>query len=121
MASIDDAREVGVPFIRTFPPGRIDTILDHFREITLEQGGVLIRKGEMNLNLYIVFDGELNIEDGGVHIGTVRTGELCGEMSYLGADVALSTVVAAKKTTTSQDALRPNHCGGIAFNFPTVL
>lgn len=85
-------------FLRTFPSEEIDSILSHFKEIDLEKGAVLIRKGEKNLNLYIVVDGELVVEDGGVHLDNLIEGELCGEMSYLGADVAVSTVAAAKKT-----------------------
>lgn len=85
------------PFLKTFPAEEIDSILKQFKEVNLEKGGVLIRKGETNLNLYIILEGELGVEDGGVHLATLSEGELCGEMSYLGADVAVSTVRAASK------------------------
>ena len=77
VARIDSAVErkygriIDSPFLGTFPPGRIDTILDHFKEIVLEQNGILIRKGEMNLNLYIVFEVELAVVDGGVRLATL--------------------------------------------------
>jgi CRP/FNR family cyclic AMP-dependent transcriptional regulator len=84
--------------LRALPPDQVEIILSQFREIILEEGTVLIRKGEKNLNLYIVFEGELVVESGGVHLATLSEGEICGEMSYLGADVAVSTVKAFKKS-----------------------
>ncbi len=90
---------VDSPLLKTLEPGQIETVLDHFREITVEEGVVLIKKGEKNLNLYIVLEGELVVEDlSAAHQTNLTVGELCGEMSYLGADVALSSIRAAKKT-----------------------
>jgi hypothetical protein len=89
---------VDCPLMRVIPPDQVDRVLGHFREILLEPGAVLIGKGEKNLNLYIVFDGELVVENGGVQLATLSEGEICGEMSYLGADVAVSTVKATTKT-----------------------
>lgn len=90
---------VDSPLLKTLEPGQLDTVFDHFREITVEEGVVLINKGEKNLNLYIILEGELVVEDlSAAHQTTLTAGELCGEMSYLGADVALSTIRATKKT-----------------------
>lgn len=89
---------VSCSLLQTLPPNQLAIILGHFREIILLEGAILIPKGEKNLNLYIVFDGELIVESGGVHLATLLKGEMCGEMSYLGADVAVSTVKATKKT-----------------------
>lgn len=84
--------------LQAIPTEQKELLLNHFRQITLEEGAVLIRQGENNLNLYIVVDGELVIENGGVRLTTLAHGEICGEMSYLGADIAVSTVTATKKT-----------------------
>ncbi len=62
---------VDCPLLQALPPEQIGTVLGHFREIVLEEEVVLIRKGEKNLNLYIVFDGELVVESGGVHLATL--------------------------------------------------
>ena len=91
-------RIIGSPFLKTLPVDQVDDILSHFREITLEDGAILIRKGEENHNFYLVFEGELAVEDNGIFLETLVDGDLCGEMSYLGADIAVSTVRAAKKT-----------------------
>lgn len=80
------------------PLDQRENVLTHFRQITLDEGTVLIRQGESNLNLYIVFDGELIVENGGMYLATLGPGEICGEMSYLGADIAVSTVTATQKT-----------------------
>lgn len=85
------------PFIRTLPSEHIDSILAQFREIIVKQGTVLINKGETNLNLYMVCSGELLVEEGGRQT-VIAAGELCGEMSYLGADLAVATVRAIKET-----------------------
>ncbi|WP_457577376.1 DUF4388 domain-containing protein [Desulfomarina sp.] len=86
------------PFLKALPTDQIEEILAHFREITLMEGAVLIRKGEQNFNLYLIVEGEFQVEDEAVVLGVLKTGELCGEMSYLGADVAVSTVRAVKKS-----------------------
>ncbi len=89
---------VDCSLLQALPSDQVENILSHFREILLDEGAVLIRKGEKNLNLYIVAEGELFVESGGVHLATLAEGEICGEMSYLGADVAVSTVKAIKKS-----------------------
>lgn len=86
------------PLFKAIAPGEFDTLFQHVREIGIEEGAVLIRKGEKNLNLYIIVEGELRVEDFGVQLAILAEGEICGEMSYLGADVAVSTVLASKKT-----------------------
>jgi hypothetical protein len=86
------------PFLKALPTGQIEEILSHFREISLVEGAVLIRKGEQNYNLYLVIEGEFQVEDEEIVLGSLKTGELCGEMSYLGADVAVSTVRAVRKS-----------------------
>jgi CRP/FNR family cyclic AMP-dependent transcriptional regulator len=84
-------------FIRILPAGQINTILSHFRKIPLDKGAILIQKGEQNRNIYIVFEGELRVEDDTIFLAALGEGELCGEMSCLGADIAVSTVRAAEK------------------------
>ncbi len=103
-ASIDSAVEkaygriVDSAFLRALPADRIHILLPNFKEIRLEKGATLIRKGEQNLNLYIVIEGELIVEDNGIVQANIVEGEICGEMSYLGADVAVSTVKAVTDT-----------------------
>ncbi len=77
-------REVGMK--------ELGKIIDRFHYNLLAKGTVLINKGDANLNLYVVLSGELTVSDGPVVIATLSEGEICGEMSYLGKDVATATV-----------------------------
>ncbi|MBW1634860.1 MAG: DUF4388 domain-containing protein [Deltaproteobacteria bacterium] len=88
----------GTPFLRSLPAGQADRILSQFSRTFFEEGVVLIQKGEQNLNLYLVVEGELLVEDDTILLATLAAGDLCGEMSCLGADIAVATVRAAKKT-----------------------
>ena len=88
----------GTPFLRSLPGGQADRILSQFDKVSFKEGAVLIKKGEPNLNLYLVVDGELLVEDETLFLATLGAGELCGEMSCLGADIAVSTVRAVKET-----------------------
>ncbi len=89
---------VDCPLLQVVPPNQVKNVLSQFKEIVLEEGAVLIHQGEYNHNLYIVFDGELTVESSGVYLDTLVAGEICGEMSYLGADTAVSSVKAVRKT-----------------------
>lgn len=91
-------RIVDSPFLRVLPEKSIETFLNACKEIVIEEGGILIHKGEPNLNLYIIMEGGLLVEDTHVVIATLVEGEICGEMSYLGTGVAGSTVRAKKKS-----------------------
>lgn len=86
------------PFLEVIPHEEIVTMSGHLREISVLEGSVLIKKGEKNLNLYSIMEGEFRVEDGELHLATLTEGDLCGEMSYLGADVAVSTVLATKNS-----------------------
>jgi len=62
------------------------------RRITLQDGSYLLQKGEENQNIYIVISGRLVVEDEGLLLATIDENEICGEMSYLGGDTAISSV-----------------------------
>lgn len=75
---------------------QLEVLFRHFKEIVLQEGELLIKKGQKNHNVYLIFDGELAVESDGTQLAVLAEGEICGEMSYLGADVAVSTVRALK-------------------------
>lgn len=86
------------PLLRLLPEKERDELLAEMREILVGEGTVVIHKGEKNCNLYLIVDGELQVEDVGVRLATLAPGDICGEMSYLGADLAVSTVLATKES-----------------------
>lgn len=83
---------------QSFSEKELYEVLKYFKVIDFVKDGLIIKKGELNLNLYMVVAGELVVEDDGVPMATLRRGEICGEMSYLGADVAVSSVRVRKNT-----------------------
>ena len=83
---------------KSFSEKELYEILLNFKVIDFVKDGLIIKKGELNLNLYVVVAGELVVEDDGVPLATLLKGEICGEMSYLGAVVAVSSVRVRKNT-----------------------
>jgi CRP/FNR family cyclic AMP-dependent transcriptional regulator len=59
-------KELKSDFLETFPANKIDLVLRRFRLIELTADSVLIRRGEPNLNLYVVMEGQLTVEEYGV-------------------------------------------------------
>lgn len=92
-------RAIESPLMRTFPRERIDSIMRSFQKIYVDEGKILIQQGKPNLHIFVVFEGELFVEDSGVQLARLAEGDVCGEISYLGKDVASSTVRAGKRAT----------------------
>ncbi len=89
---------VECPLFRTVPPRHLRDMMEYFREERCRRGKILIRKGEPNLDLFVILSGRLSVDDGPVHITTLGPGEICGEMSYLVGNVAGATVSALEET-----------------------
>ena len=67
---------------------------------TIEAGEALIVDGEAAHPLYVLLDGALRIEKGGVPIATVTERGTCvGEMSLLLGSAATADVVASERST----------------------
>ena len=81
-------------FLQLLPRQKRTLVLEQFQKIQVDQDTYLIHQGKPNLNLYLVLSGEFAVEDNGIPLATLNKGEICGEMSYLGADLALASVKA---------------------------
>lgn len=96
--SIEDAvqKEYGVavrsPFLRALPAEKREETLAHFGLIEVSGGTPLILKDQKNMNIYLLLEGILIVENDGFVLARLGQGDICGEMSYLGADMAVSTV-----------------------------
>jgi len=86
------------PLIQLIPEDELKAFVGRFQQETIQEGKVLIHKGESNLYLYMILAGQMLVMDGPVVITSLGPGELCGEMSYLGDDVAAATVRALSDT-----------------------
>ncbi|WP_162096626.1 DUF4388 domain-containing protein [Desulfotalea psychrophila] len=84
--------DINSPFLRALSVDGLDGILEKFKFVELCSGAVLMQKGKRNSSLYLLLEGELLVEDGGFILGRFSAGDICGEMSYLGADLAVSTI-----------------------------
>lgn len=91
-----DPRWLAAPLVGLLSEKEKDVLLSQMHEVVVDDGAVVIRKGEKNCNIYLLLEGELAVEDVGIRLATLTRGDICGEMSYLGADVAVSTVLATK-------------------------
>lgn len=96
--SIEDAvqKEYGVavrsPFLKALPADKLEDTLAHFGLIEISTGTPLILKDFKNMNIYLLLEGTLVVENDGFTLARLGQGDICGEMSYLGADMAVSTV-----------------------------
>ena len=87
-------RIIDCPLFRTVPPEYLREMLGCFREVKIPQGRSLIRKGEPNVDLFVILAGEFSVEDGPINITNLGPGEICGEMSYFAGNVAGASVTA---------------------------
>lgn len=67
-------------------------------ELRLSKGDYLVREGEASTDMYYVQEGTLGVykkkSSGDIQIGTIYSGELVGEMSFLDGSIRSATVKA---------------------------
>jgi CRP-like cAMP-binding protein len=80
------------PVIQAIPEEELSQFISRCQQKLVREGAVLIHKGELNSYLYLIILGQMLVIDGPVVITTLGAGEICGEMSYLGGDVAGASV-----------------------------
>lgn len=85
-------RIVSFPLMQLIPDDELKGLVGRFQQEIIREGKVLIHKGESNLYLYMILSGQMLVMDGPVVITSLGPGEICGEMSYLGDEVAAATV-----------------------------
>lgn len=89
------------PLIKAIPGTEIGGVLRCFRKEHLSPNATLITKGQNSLYLYIVLSGNIVVSNGSLIIASLEPGDICGEMSYLGGDVAGADV----RATTEAEVL----------------
>lgn len=86
------------PLIKTIPDSEINSAVRWFRKEKVTADATLITKGQSSLYLYLILSGELVVSDNSLTIATLKPGDICGEMSYLGKDVAGADVRTISET-----------------------
>ncbi|RUM42662.1 MAG: hypothetical protein DSY80_06810 [Desulfocapsa sp.] len=76
------------PLIKAIPDREIPSAVRCFRKEKVAADVTLITKGQNSLYLYLILSGELAVSDNSLTIASLGPGDICGEMSYLGNDVA---------------------------------
>ena len=74
-------------------------MVDECRVYTLEKGGLLIRQGEFNSNLYLIAKGYIHIVMDEQHIASLGEGDIVGEISSSGISMPVANVVADSNVT----------------------
>ncbi len=86
------------PLLKAIPTNHLKRFISCFKGRVIAKDDTLITKGQLNEYLYILLSGEVIVEDGKVPITRLGEGELCGEMSYFGDNIASTSVRALKET-----------------------
>jgi len=89
------------PIIQAVSESDLSYIVRCFRKEYLPADSTIITKGQNCLYLYLVLSGTIVVSDRSLVIASLRPGDICGEMSYLGGDVAGADV----RTTTAAEVL----------------
>lgn len=87
---------IDYPLIKEIPVNHLKEFISCFSVAPLKKGNLLIEKGQSITDLFILMSGSLIVEDDGVPIATLVTGDLCGEMSYFGNNTACTSVRTAE-------------------------
>lgn len=84
--------------IQAIPDVELVRAIRCFRKEKLPVNSTLILKGQSSLYLYLILSGDLVVSDSSLVIASLGRGDICGEMSYLGNDVAGADVRAVTET-----------------------
>jgi CRP-like cAMP-binding protein len=92
------------PLFRPFNRTQQRDLLRRFTSHDVAPGTVIIGEGEEGRGLFVVLSGELDVARKGgdgrpVPLGTLRTGDVFGEMSLLRGGATTATVTAARNAT----------------------
>jgi CRP/FNR family cyclic AMP-dependent transcriptional regulator len=83
---------VQYPLLKDIPADHLKEFISCFKVVKLRSGSLLIEKGQPIKHLFILLSGNLIVEDEGIRIATLSEGEVCGEMSYFGDNIASTSV-----------------------------
>ncbi len=103
-ALLDEVRDF--PLIKAIPEVDLNKVVRSFRKERLPENFTFITKGQSCLYLYLILNGEIVVRDSSLTIATLKAGDICGEMSYLGGEGAgadVRTITEAEVLSISGD------------------
>ncbi len=81
------------PFFKNIDPKNLDGVISYFKLNTYQPGDIVIKKGDPGGRFYIIVSGTVNVlNDAGIIISTLDTGEVFGEMSLICNDRVNATI-----------------------------
>ena len=107
------------PLFRPFDPQQRRDLLRRFTSHDVAPGTVIIGAGEEGRGLFVVLTGECEVAGAGaVPLGTLRTGDVFGEMALLRGGATTATVTASRQTTVL--FLAREYVARLVGNFPEI-
>lgn len=89
-----------LPAFAAFDDERVKELLRLCKIKIYEQGEAVVREGEAERTMYVLFSGRVQVSKGGKPLSVLRrTGEIFGEMSLLDGAPRSATVLALEETT----------------------
>lgn len=83
----------GIRFFEAFPDAQLATILPLTERKTFAAGSLILDQGALNLDLYFILSGAVEVLVDGVSVGTISSlGQVFGEMSIANHTTCTATV-----------------------------
>lgn len=109
----------GFAFFKSIDQSNLDKVMQFFRMKTFNPGDVIIRKGEVGGNFFIIASGCVNVlNEGGIAISTLNKGDVFGEMSLI-CNERVSATIQVKEQASILYIDRENF-SKIIERYPTV-
>jgi len=80
------------------PESILADIASTMEELTLQPGDVVIEKGDIGQEMYIIVSGKMRVHDGDKTIAFLRTRDVFGELAALDPEPRMATVTANEET-----------------------
>jgi CRP-like cAMP-binding protein len=96
MGSIDADK---IPVLAVLKPKDREAVLWSARQRTYAPGEVVITEGDSALNLFLIASGQARVDQGGVELGRLGTGQFFGELGIIQQHPRTATVTAVDELT----------------------
>lgn len=109
----------GFAFFKSIDQNNLDKVVQFFRLKTFSPGEIIIRKGDIGGNFFIIASGAVNVlNDDGIAISTLSKGDVFGEMSLICNEKVSATIQV--KDVASVLYMDRNNFIKIIERYPTV-
>ncbi len=96
------------PFFKNIDQKNLDAVISYFRLNKYKPGDMVIKKGDAGGRFYIIVSGSVNVlNDAGIVISTLDTGEVFGEMSLI-CNESVNATIQVKEASSILYVDQPN-------------